>query len=153
MHSFETEKYCHPHLPQMRFHYSMPAIVNSLQDSVPDKVKFRRSDTEDFLIERKAGASSELSNHQSPLKQDDFCNTQTNQNVTPSTLSDCETEDKLPAFNQIYLIIGNTCHYHSPQNVANYQKHHPQRIHLNILILPLPHVNVYWTFLNKLINY
>ncbi|CAK5085985.1 unnamed protein product [Meloidogyne enterolobii] len=43
----------------MRFHYSMPAIVNSLQDSVPDRVKFRRSDTEDFLIERKAGASSE----------------------------------------------------------------------------------------------
>ncbi|CAK5065585.1 unnamed protein product [Meloidogyne enterolobii] len=83
----------------MRFHYSMPAIVNSLQDSVPDRVKFRRSDTEDFLIERKAGTSSELSNHQSPLKQDDFCNTQTNQNVTPSTLSDCETEDKLPAFN------------------------------------------------------
>uniref|UniRef100_A0A915LVI1 SH3 domain-containing protein n=1 Tax=Meloidogyne javanica TaxID=6303 RepID=A0A915LVI1_MELJA len=71
MHSFETEKYRHHHLPQMRFHYSMPAIVNSLQDSVPDRVKFRRSDTEDFLIERKAGASSEY----------------------------CETEDKLPAFN------------------------------------------------------
>uniref|UniRef100_A0A915NCV4 Uncharacterized protein n=1 Tax=Meloidogyne javanica TaxID=6303 RepID=A0A915NCV4_MELJA len=71
MHLFETEKYRHHHIPQMRFHYSMPAIVNTLQDSVPDKVKFRRSDTEDFLIERKAGTSSEY----------------------------CETEDKLPAFN------------------------------------------------------
>lgn len=88
--SFENEIYRQNHRPQISLHSSMPAISSSLKDSIPDKLQFRRCETENLIAGRKA---CDLCNHQT-LKHDDSLNIQTLQNVTPSTLSDCETEDK-----------------------------------------------------------